>query len=352
MPAGDAGDAYYTRFVGFQWHKFYSESAGGQFLEDLRAQLIQRYDYVLIDGAGISDAAGICTIQMPDLLASCFPINEMPRAEGVAALFGAVARQRRDREIRFFPIPTKVDLDGGQKLDAARKEIRTLFTPFTKWSYAEVDQYWRDIEIPYVPFYSYGDILCTFGDASGWPQSMLSSMERICEHLTCGRITKLPPVPEDQRIAICAKFGSAPNQIRTCFISYSNEDKAFAERLKRDLEEAGFECWFAPDKLSVGANIRPQIDEAIRRHAKVVLILSQHSIDSPWVEDEAESTFENEKAARGPLLFPLRIDSSVLNTQVSWAAKIRRQRNIGDFSCWGDEDKYMAALQRLITDLR
>jgi hypothetical protein len=116
-----------------------------------------------------------------------------------------------------------------------------------------------------------------------------------------------------------------------------------------DLKKAGFECWFAPHDVPIGAKIRSEIDEAIRTREQVVLILSKHSIASAWVEKEVETTFENETTAGHSLLFPVRIDSEVLITQQAWAADIRRQRHIGDFSKWRNEGQYEAALQRLIS---
>jgi hypothetical protein len=73
------------------------------------------------------------------------------------------------------------------------------------------------------------------------------------------------------------------------FISYSSKDEDFARRLRLDLKRKGVRCWFAPEDLKIGARIRPAIDEAIQKHDKLLLVLSEHSIDSPWVEQEVET---------------------------------------------------------------
>src|SRR5208337_1050112 len=70
----------------------------------------------------------------------------------------------------------------------------------------------------------------------------------------------------------------------SCFISYSTRDQEFAERLHADLQAKGVRCWFAPEEMKAGRKVHEQIDEAIRLHDKLLLILSDNSIRSPWVE--------------------------------------------------------------------
>jgi uncharacterized protein YjbI with pentapeptide repeats len=55
-----------------------------------------------------------------------------------------------------------------------------------------------------------------------------------------------------------------PIQFYSCFISYSTEDQAFAERLYADLQASGIRCWFAPHQISAGRKLHEQIIDAIR----------------------------------------------------------------------------------------
>ena len=73
VPAGRQDDLYSTKVTSFDWSNFYENLGGGGFLEALRRDMRQRYDYVLIDSrTGLSDTAGICTVQLPDILVNCF----------------------------------------------------------------------------------------------------------------------------------------------------------------------------------------------------------------------------------------------------------------------------------------
>jgi hypothetical protein len=141
-------------------------------------------------------------------------------------------------------------------------------------------------------------------------------------------------------------------QYYSCFISYSNRDEAFAKRLHTDLQSEGVRCWFAPEDMKIGDKIRPRIDESIRIHDKLLLILSEHSINSEWVESEVEAAREEERKRDQIVLFPVRLDQTVMETVQAWAADIRRTRHIGDFSRWKDHDAYQQAFERLLRDLK
>jgi hypothetical protein len=126
-------------------------------------------------------------------------------------------------------------------------------------------------------------------------------------------------------------FGQ-PIQYYSCFISYSAKDQEFANRLHGDLQNKGVRCWFAPHDMPIGGRLRDEIDAAIRMRDKVVLILSEPSIESDWVENEVETAIEEEKRRGQTVLFPLRLDDMVMDTSEAWAATLRRQRHIGDFT--------------------
>ena len=138
----------------------------------------------------------------------------------------------------------------------------------------------------------------------------------------------------------------------SCFLSFSSNDQAFADRLYADLQNKGVRCWFASEDMKIGDKIRDRIDQSIRIHDKLLLILSEHSINSEWVEDEVETAYEQERQRGKTVLFPIRLDSAVMDTDKAWASKLRRSRHIGDFTQWKDHDAYQKAFDRLMRDLK
>jgi uncharacterized protein YjbI with pentapeptide repeats len=141
-------------------------------------------------------------------------------------------------------------------------------------------------------------------------------------------------------------------QFYSCFISYNNADGTFARKLHDDLQDNGVRCWFAPEDMKIGDRIRPRIDQEIRLRDKLLVILSENSVDSEWVGDEVEAALEEERMDGRTILFPIRLDNDVMETRLDWAAKIRRRRHIGDFTDWQEEGRYQQGFQRLLRDLK
>lgn len=146
----------------------------------------------------------------------------------------------------------------------------------------------------------------------------------------------------------------------SCFVSYSTEDKEFAERIYADLQTNGVRCWFAPHDIKGGRKIHEQIDEAIRLHDKLLLILSPNSIKSAWVETEIAKARKRELRDERRVLFPVRlVDFKALQNWECFdadtgkdSAREIREFFIPDFSDWKNHDSYQKAFERLLKDLK
>ena len=156
----------------------------------------------------------------------------------------------------------------------------------------------------------------------------------------------------DTFIEYMHSLANQPIQYYTCFISYSGKDAEFVERLYTDLQSKNVRCWLDKEDLKIGDEFRGRIDEAIRYHDKVLLVLSEHSVESDWVKKEVETTFDREQRQKKLILFPVKLDETVMHTDKAWAADIRRMRHIGDFTHWKEHDFYRKTLTRLLRDLK
>lgn len=137
----------------------------------------------------------------------------------------------------------------------------------------------------------------------------------------------------------------------SCFISYSSKNQQFANRLHADLQDSGVRCWFAPEDLKIGDELRPTFDRAIRLRDKLLVVLSVVSLTRPWVKREVEQALDEEDRRGKSVLFPIRLDDAILDVTEGWATDLKR-RHIGDFTNWKDHDSYQAAFERLLRDLR
>ncbi|HKO57963.1 MAG TPA: toll/interleukin-1 receptor domain-containing protein [Thermoanaerobaculia bacterium] len=170
--------------------------------------------------------------------------------------------------------------------------------------------------------------------SGGLPQSFLRG---------CG-------VPEEFITYANSLIGKAIEYYST-FISYSSRDDAFTRRLYDALQGKGIRTWYAPEELKIGDRIRSRIDESIRVHDKLILVLSANSVASNWVETEVETALEREEKEKRDVLFPIAIDDEGFDSQQPWARDIRRKRHIGDFRRWKSHDEFEKAFDRLVRDL-
>jgi TolB-like protein len=76
--------------------------------------------------------------------------------------------------------------------------------------------------------------------------------------------------------------------IRDVFVSYASQDRAVASILVENLEQHGIKCWIAPRDVTPGSPYADEIVGAINDAKILVLVLSQHAIDSPHVGREVE----------------------------------------------------------------
>jgi hypothetical protein len=166
-------------------------------------------------------------------------------------------------------------------------------------------------------------------------------------------------VPESFVTYAKSLVGSAV-EFYSCFISYSTSDQEFADRLYSDLQAKGVRCWFAPHDVQGGRKLHEQIDEAIRLHDKLLLLLSEASMASNWVKTEIANARAREEQQKRQVLFPLAIASFELikqwkcfdaDTGVDSAREIR-EYFIPDFSQWKNHDTYRKAFDRLVESLQ
>ncbi len=206
MPAGRQNHLYATLVTSFDWANFYENLGGGGFLEALKRRMRDEYDYVLIDSrTGLSDTAGICTVQLPDILVDCFSMSGQA-IDGAAAVAASVHRQRGPDQLRVFPVPMRVEDGEQEKLEASRDYARTRFGPFLS-HVPDPERYWAKVEVPYRVYYAYEEILATIGDRPQQAGTILIATERIVGYLTDEQVTRLgSTVPEPERRRLLALF--------------------------------------------------------------------------------------------------------------------------------------------------
>jgi tetratricopeptide (TPR) repeat protein len=308
VSAGAQNRDYAATLAIIDWDNFYARLGGGQFFDAMRADMKANYDYTLIDSrTGLSDIADICTVHFPDILVDCFTLSDQS-IEGAALVAQKIDDQARSRNIRILPVPMRIDDGEKEKLDAGRMLARLLFERFPRGlSEDEANRYWTSVEIPYQRFYSFEEILATFGDAPGSPLTLLAAFERLTKAVTEEQVTCLPPMDEGLRLRYKAAFTRRRVMPSAdLYLSYVPEDRMWADWITATLTEAGFNIQ-REDVTSVAAGARSEArrgaDSAVRRLA----IVSAAYQRSPQARAVWESLIVDDPIGASRRLIPIRV---------------------------------------------
>lgn len=168
-------------------------------------------------------------------------------------------------------------------------------------------------------------------------------------------------VPDDFIALFQSQFGQQQAiQFYSCFISYSTKDNEIAQKLYNRMRDEHLRVWFAPEEVKGGQKLFEQIERAIESHDRLLLVLSEYSLQSEWVTTEIRNARQIEVSEKRRKLFPIRLmgfdalekwkcfDS---DTGKDLAVEIR-EYYIPDFSNWKDDTAFEAAFNRLLQDLR
>jgi len=140
-------------------------------------------------------------------------------------------------------------------------------------------------------------------------------------------------------------------QISPLFISYSHANSLFVDKIGSRLAEKGIRYWRDVHETKPG-RIEKEIDRAIRQHPKVLLILSQHSMQSDWVEHEVKEARKLEKETGRNVLCPVVLDDSWKSGR--WPKPVTEQimdSSVLDFSAWRDNSRFEDMFHKMIDGL-
>jgi uncharacterized protein YjbI with pentapeptide repeats len=157
-------------------------------------------------------------------------------------------------------------------------------------------------------------------------------------------------VPEDFITYMKSLVGKAID-FYSCFISYSSKDDDFAQRLYADLQAKNVRYWKFDENAKWGEPVWGEIDTAIRHYDKLVVICSQHSLQSPPVIREIERALQKEDREHRNVLFPIRIDDYLFDKWDHPRKADVVSKVIGDFRGWDDHATYAKAFPRFLDAL-
>lgn len=101
------------------------------------------------------------------------------------------------------------------------------------------------------------------------------------------------------------------------FISYSNKDRQFVERLASDLKATGLRVWYDQWELKVGDSLISKISAGIRAQDYLVVVLSRSSVTSEWVRKELSAALMRELNEKRVIVLPVLIENCEIPPLIS-----------------------------------
>jgi TatD family hydrolase len=92
------------------------------------------------------------------------------------------------------------------------------------------------------------------------------------------------------------------------FLSHASGDKAFVRHLATNLREQGIEVWLDEWEIKVGDSIRSKIEAGIQESGWLVVVLSQQSIQSSWVQIELNAALAKELEQKRVFVLPILLE--------------------------------------------
>lgn len=188
IAAGGVGGDYIPNVQGIDWDALYEERDFGNVLEDWRRRWIESYDVIFVDSrTGISDSGGICTAQLPHILAYAFTANQQ-NVDGVLEVVGRAAKARNglpyDRS-RLLTLPLLCRFDMSEEYERAadwrRKLQPALRSSYNAWvpEGAAVERVLDHCTVPYSAYWSFGEELPVLTEDFRNPQLISYSIASI-----------------------------------------------------------------------------------------------------------------------------------------------------------------------------
>ncbi|MEL7226039.1 MAG: AAA family ATPase [Cyanobacteria bacterium J06576_12] len=166
LSAGRGDEQYQEKLRKLDWGVLFETHHVGDFLEELRSDLKNTYDFVLVDSrTGITDIGDICTVLLPDTLITIFTSNNQ-NIEGCKAIVERAREARRNLPVNrnkliVVPLASRDESDSEyEEATSWRKRFSARFEKYlTEWLPESVipEEFFNRFYIPYVPIWSFGE---------------------------------------------------------------------------------------------------------------------------------------------------------------------------------------------------
>jgi cellulose biosynthesis protein BcsQ len=355
--AGKQDKSYFKKLQGLNFRDIYSSKNGGKILENLRNNLKQQYDFVLIDSrTGLTDIGGVCTVQMPDLIVLLFtPTNQAFEGGVDIVVRAASARQRlpfQRPSVPVLPIPSRFDTQTEYRLaqkwlDRFAIELKSVFA---EWLPSQINprDFLEVVKLPHISYFGYGESLPAIEQGTLDPSGLGYAYENLAGLLARGmEDIDLFMNSRDKYIGKISKRGvteKTGDKRGKIFISYSHSDKKWLELLQTHLKPlaSSRDLEFlidATNHITPGTKWRDEINTAIGESNVAVLLVSPDYLASDLIYD-----------SELPLLLKAAGDQKLKIVWIALRPSLASETPIAQFQAVNDPNKPLSELDQIQRD--
>ena len=188
ITAGQKNNSYFSKVQNLDFQDFYQEKEGGYFIEQLRNEWKEEYDFVLLDSrTGVTDIGGITTVHLPDYLVLFLTTTEQCLKGTIDIAKKANSARRGVPFDRFplisIPVPSRFDATEEFKISQSwlKKFSIELSDIYANWLPSEIDKriFLEITKIPYISYFSFGEKLPVIEQGTSDPQGIGYAYETL-----------------------------------------------------------------------------------------------------------------------------------------------------------------------------
>jgi MinD-like ATPase involved in chromosome partitioning or flagellar assembly len=300
MPAGKESPSYARKVQQLDWPGLYMTADLGGYLETLRQAWIEEFDFVLIDSrTGITDISGICTVQLPDILALVVTANNQSLAGGLDVVARAIEQRTKlsyDRQsLHVMPIVSRLDMReeyelATQWLEKLESALRPLYATWVspQVAPASIIQYTR---VPYHSYWSYGERLAAVEERGRDPESISYYLHNVAA-LLAANLAEAGMLSENRDSFVNAarhgtlRFSQDRGRFEyDVFLSYGPGDASYAMQVAEALKIRKIHALYEPHADDARNHPQRRIDASLRLARHLVLLWGEES--SRWQAETA-----------------------------------------------------------------
>lgn len=241
LSAGQDTPDYVPTLQAIEWRRLF-EKGFGAYLENLRDEWLNKYDFVLVDSrTGITDIGGVCTIHLPDVLVVLFTANEQSLNGVLDVMQRARAKYDKlpeefERPPKLFGVPVPSRFEYYTEYESAarwlKKFAERLGSVYKEWLPEDVTpaDVLDQLYVPNIPFWSFGEGLPVVQEGTTNPRSLGYAYDLLAKLLKYHLQWK-DALRGDQPISEESTPESVNLQAERLFSALNDEEKELARRI-------------------------------------------------------------------------------------------------------------------------